>query len=266
MGNQTVPCGLAMNRVRPIPPSQIVGIIPARIGSTRFPGKMLAPIAGKPLVEWVLAACLKSTRVQRWIVATDDRRIAQAVDRLGVEVVMTPRGLKSGSDRVALVASKLQSRWIVNWQGDEWSPTGRPIDLLVETLESHPDCSVATLARPLKPPEGKNPNRVKVVVSQSGRALYFSRALIPHGDSGTKPLWLHLGAYAFERRTLLQFSEWSQTPLERRERLEQLRLLEHDLPMAVALCRVRTHGVDTPADAVALETRLLAQRRVRGGN
>jgi 3-deoxy-manno-octulosonate cytidylyltransferase (CMP-KDO synthetase) len=178
---------------------------------------------------------------------------------------MTLRSLRSGSDRIALVASRLRARWIVNWQGDEWSPDGRPIDLLVEALESHPECPVATLARPLELPERNNPNRVKVVVSQTGRALYFSRALIPHDFSGAKPVLLHLGAYAFERRTLMQFSEWSPTPLEKRERLEQLRLLEHDVPMTVALCRVQTRGVDTPADAVALETRLLARRRVRGG-
>jgi len=254
-----------MSPGRRISPSQIVGIIPARFGSTRFPGKMLAPIAGKPLIERVLAGCLKSKRVRRWIVATDDGRIARVVERLGGETVMTPHSLRSGSDRIALVASRLCARWIVNWQGDEWSPDGRPVDLLVEALECHPECPVATLARPLDVSERKNPNRVKVVVSQSGRALYFSRALIPHDFSGTRPVWLHLGAYAFERRTLLQFAEWSQTPLEKRERLEQLRLLEHDVPMTVALCRVQTRGVDTPADAAALETRLLARRRVRRG-
>jgi len=255
----------AMNRVTRIRAEQIVGIIPARWGSTRFPGKMLAPVAGKPLVESVLTGCMRSKRVQRWIVATDDRRIAHVVQQAGGEAVMTPRNLKSGSDRVALVASRLRARWIVNWQGDEWLPDGRPIDLLVEALESHPECPVATLARLLGVSEGKNPNRVKVVVSQSGRALYFSRALIPHDSSGTTPSWLHLGAYAFERRTLLQFAEWSQTPLEKRERLEQLRLLEHDVPITVALCRVQTCGVDTPVDAEALEAQLLARRRVRGG-
>jgi len=248
-----------------IRPDQIVGIIPARWGSTRFPGKMLVPIAGKPLIEWVLAGCMKSKRVHRWIVATDDCRIARVIQQAGGDAVMTPRRLKTGSDRIALVAAQLRARWIVNWQGDEWSPDGRPVDLLVEALECHPECPVATLARPLDVSERKNPNRVKVVVSQSGRALYFSRALIPHDFSGAKPVLLHLGAYAFERRTLMQFSEWSPTPLEKRERLEQLRLLEHDVPLAVALCRVRTCGVDTPADAAALEARLLARQRVRGG-
>ena len=254
-----------MTRRTRITPSQIVGIIPARYGSTRFPGKMLTLISGKPLIEWVLAGCTKSRRVRRWIVATDDRRIAHVAEQAGAEVVMTPKNLKCGSDRVAMVASHLRARWIVNWQGDEWLPDGRPIDGLVESLESHPDCPVATLARPLPMSDGINPNRVKVVVSQTGRALYFSRALIPHDSSGTTPSWLHLGAYAFERRTLMRFAAWSQTPLERRERLEQLRLLEHDVPISVALCRVQTWGVDTPADARALEARLQARRRVRGG-
>ena len=254
-----------MSSRRRISPGQIVGIIPARFGSTRFPGKMLVPIAGKPLIVRVLLGCLKSKRIPRWIVATDDGRIARAVEQIGGEAVMTPRSLKSGSDRVALLASRLRARWIVNWQGDEWSPDGRPVDLLVEALESHPECPVATLVRPMNVSEGNNPNRVKVVVSQSGRALYFSRALIPHDLSGTAPLWLHLGAYAFERRTLLEFAGWNQTPLERRERLEQLRILEHDVPVSVALCRVQTYGVDAPADAAVLEARLLSRRRVRGG-
>ncbi|MBI5867812.1 MAG: 3-deoxy-manno-octulosonate cytidylyltransferase [candidate division Zixibacteria bacterium] len=242
-----------------IPTSQIVGIIPARIGSTRFPGKMLALIAGKPLIEHVYRGCTKSQRVRRWIVATDDRGIASVIVQAGGEVVMTPRKLKTGSDRIALVAAQLRVRWIVNWQGDEWLPDGRPIDLLVQALETNPKRPVATLVRPLSVAEGKNPNRVKVVVSQSGRALYFSRALIPHDDSGTKPLWLHLGAYAFDRRTLLEFAGWSQTRLEKRERLEQLRLLEHDVPIATAHCRVRTYGVDTPEDAAALASHLRAR-------
>lgn len=248
-----------MRKTRSIGPSQVVGIIPARIGSTRFPGKMLAPIAGRPLIERVYLGCAKSKRVRRWIVATDDRRIARVIERAGGEAVMTPRTLKTGSDRIAMVAAQLRVRWIVNWQGDEWLPDGRPIDLLVQALESHPDRAVATLVRPLAPAEGKNPNRVKVVVSHSGRALYFSRALIPHDDSGTEPLWLHLGAYAFDRRTLLEFAGWSQTPLEKRERLEQLRLLEHDVPIVTVQCRVRTCGVDTPEDAAALEARLKAR-------
>ncbi len=240
-------------------------MIPARWGSTRFPGKLLVPIAGRSLLEWVLRGCLKSRRVGRWIVAVDDPRIGRIATQAGAEIVLTPRDLNSGSDRVALVASRLRSHWIINWQGDEWLPDGRPIDQLVSALETNPACSVVTLARPLGVGESPNRDRVKVVVSQSGRALYFSRALIPHDFSGAKPALLHLGAYAFERRKLLQFSQWEQTSLEKRERLEQLRLLEHDVPMAVSLCRVQTHGVDSPADAAALEARLLNKRRVRGG-
>lgn len=218
---------------------------------------MLAPIGGRPLIERVVRGCMRSKRVHRWIVATDNARIAAAVERLGAEIVMTSARLKSGSDRVAKVVQALRTHWIVNWQGDEWLPDGRPIDRLVETLDANPDCPVATLARLLSPGEAKNPHRVKVVVSRSNRALYFSRAAIPHNPSGSTPVWLHLGAYAFERHTLLRFAAWRQTPLEACERLEQLRLLEHDVPIVVGQTKVQTFGVDTPADARRLSKRLV---------
>jgi 3-deoxy-manno-octulosonate cytidylyltransferase (CMP-KDO synthetase) len=242
-----------MTQKRRIATGDCVGIIPARWGSTRFPGKVLTPIAGVPLLERVIVGCRRSRRVKRWLVATDDRRIARCAEAAGIEAVITPKSLASGSDRAAYVSRRLRTRWIINWQGDEWIPDGRPIDLLVEALERHADCPVATLARTLDPAHAENPNRVKVVLSRSGRALYFSRAPIPHATNGTEPFWLHLGAYAFERPMLLRFAGWPRTPLEKRERLEQLRLLEHDVPIAVGLCRTRTHGVDTPEDAIALE-------------
>lgn len=237
-----------------------MGIIPARWGSTRFPGKILTPIAGSPLLAHIIHGCAKSKRVKRWIVATDDRRIALCAEANGAEAVMTPKTLKSGSDRAAYVSRRTRAKWIVNWQGDEWTPTGAPIDMLITALESLPSCSVATLARPLDHKSAQSPNRVKVVLSHSGRAMYFSRAPIPHATSGTEPFWLHIGAYAFERSMLERFSGWRPTRLERRERLEQLRLLENDVPIAVGLCRVVTHGVDVPADAKELE-RLIGRGR-----
>jgi 3-deoxy-manno-octulosonate cytidylyltransferase (CMP-KDO synthetase) len=235
---------------------QICGIIPARWGSTRFPGKILTPIAGRPLLEWIVRGCMRSQRVQRWIVATDDRRIAAVAERSGAEAVMTSSRFRCGSDRVAAVAKNLKLRWIVNWQGDEWLPNGQPIDRLVETLEAHPDCPVATLARPMTAAEAKNPHRVKVVVSRSGKALYFSRATIPHGLFGSTPALLHLGAYAFEKHSLLKFARLRQTPLEKFEKLEQLRLLENDVCVAVGRCGVHTSGIDTPADARRLTARI----------
>jgi len=235
---------------------QICGIIPARWGSTRFPGKILTPIAGRPLLDWVIKGCLRSKRVHQWIVATDDERIADAARRAGVEAVMTSSRFRCGSDRVAAVAKNLRVRWIVNWQGDEWLPDGRPIDRLVATLDAHPECPVATLARPMTAEEAKNPHRVKVVLSRSGKALYFSRATIPHGLFGSTPALLHVGAYAFEKHTLLKFSKLRQTPLEKFEKLEQLRLLENDVCVAVGRCNVQTSGVDTPADARRLTARI----------
>ncbi|MEW5700631.1 MAG: 3-deoxy-manno-octulosonate cytidylyltransferase [Candidatus Zixiibacteriota bacterium] len=250
-----------MNSARAIGPDDIIGVIPARWGATRFPGKMLASIAGRPLITWVVRGCRRSRRVTRWIVATDDQRIAVAAAAAGAGVVMTSRGLKSGSDRVAQAVANERVAWVVNWQGDEWLPNGRPIDLLVAALERDDSCSVATLVRPLPPVEARNPNRVKVVVSRSGRALYFSRAPIPHDSTGKAPFWLHVGVYGFARRTLLEFAGWPQTPLEKQEKLEQLRLLEHDVPIAVARSRVATYGIDTPADARALARRLRPGRR-----
>lgn len=257
-----------MARSRTIALDDCVGIIPARWASTRFPGKILIPIAGQPLLARIIHSCRKSRRVKHWIVATDDLRIARCAEDSGIEAVMTPKSLASGSDRAAYVSRRLKAKWIINWQGDEWSPNGRPIDVLVSTLEKHPECPAATLARVLELESAKNPNRVKVVLSQSGHALYFSRAPIPHAflsraksrDSGTEPCWLHLGAYVFERSMLQEFTEWKKTPLERRERLEQLRLLEHDVPIAVGLCKVKTYGVDVPDDVRKLE-RLIGSGR-----
>lgn len=249
-----------MSSSRTISPDDCVGIIPARWGSTRFPGKILTPIGNEPLLAWVMRGCAKSQRVKRWLVATDDKRIAKCAEMYGTEVVMTPKSLKSGSDRAAYVSRRLRAKWIVNWQGDEWLPNGRPIDLLITALESHADCPVATLARPLDHLAAQNPNRVKVVLSQSRHALYFSRAPIPHASDGNEPFWLHIGAYAFERSMLLQYTKWRQTPLEKRERLEQLRLLEHHVPIAVGVCQVQTYGVDTPRDAEDLK-RLIGRGR-----
>lgn len=238
----------------------IIGVIPARWGSARFPGKMVAPIAGRPLLEWIIRGCKRSERVKRWIVATDDGRIADVARRSGAEVAMTSSRIRSGSDRAAAVVAHQKARWVVNWQGDEWLPNGRPVDTIVAALESHPGCDVATLARPMAAAEKTNANRVKVVLSQSGRALYFSRSPIPHDSAGSKPTLLHIGAYAFSKSMLLQFSAWTPTPLEKQEKLEQLRLLEHDVPVAVGICRTKTFGIDTPADARGLEKYLTKRR------
>jgi 3-deoxy-manno-octulosonate cytidylyltransferase (CMP-KDO synthetase) len=250
----------SMSARRRIRPEDIVGIIPARWEASRYPGKPMAIINGRPLIERVVAGCRRSKRVRRWIVATDNARIAAAASLAGAEVALTPSNLKSGSDRVAYVARKMKERWVLNWQGDEWPADGRPIDLLIESLEVDATAKVGTLARPLDSREANNPNRVKVVVSRSGRALYFSRAQIPHRQGG-EPTLLHLGAYLFERTVLLQFARWRATPLEQCERLEQLRMLEHDVPIHVAVSRSRTFAVDSPADARALGRHLTQKNR-----
>ena len=231
------------------------GIIPARYASTRFPGKPLALIQGMPMFWRVYQrarACPLFTDV---ILATDDERINDEAKRLDVPVVMTDAAHPSGTDRVCEAATTLglpDEAIIVNIQGDE--PTLAP-EMLSELLAAFADASVkvATLARPAAPDEDiHSPDRVKVVLAQNRDALYFSRATIPYAAANeagqyATPL-LHVGLYAFRLPTLRWFTSLSPSPLERTEKLEQLRLLENGMPIRVVRTRHRSHGVDRPED------------------
>jgi 3-deoxy-manno-octulosonate cytidylyltransferase (CMP-KDO synthetase) len=229
----------------------VVAIIPARYGSTRFPGKPLARETGKALIQHVCERVALAERIQCCLVATDDSRIAEAVRSFGGQAVITRADHASGTDRIAEVARTLSSDIIVNVQGDEPEIEPGALDRLVDRLERDARCDCATLACPFPPDaDPRDPNAVKVVTDQSDRALYFSRALIPYArEEAVRPEWLlHLGVYALRREFLLQFAQWAPTPLERVEQLEQLRMLEHGCVIAVERVEQAPIGVDTPED------------------
>ncbi|HEY0007756.1 MAG TPA: 3-deoxy-manno-octulosonate cytidylyltransferase [Tepidisphaeraceae bacterium] len=226
-----------------------VVIIPARFGSTRFPAKMLASETGRPLVQHVVDQAKQCRRVREVIVATDDPRIADTLAAFGTKCVMTSADHQSGTDRVAEVAETLEDDIVVNVQGDEPEIEPAIIDSLIERMETHDD-DLATAATPFTAEaDPANPNLVKVVTSQLGLALYFSRSPIPFArDAADVPpqYMLHLGIYAYRRAFLLQFAKLAQTPLERAEKLEQLRALENGRRIFVMPVARATHGIDTP--------------------
>jgi 3-deoxy-manno-octulosonate cytidylyltransferase (CMP-KDO synthetase) len=233
----------------------IVGMIPARFGSSRFPGKPLAQILGKPMIQHVYERARRANRLNRLLVATDDERILQAVKAFGGEVLLTGVDHLSGTDRLAEAAGLLglaDDDIIVNIQGDEPALEPVMIELLVEALELSPDVPMSTLA--FLSHDGKgylDPNVVKVVVNQHGQALYFSRAPIPYRrevQDGPSSFLKHLGFYSYRHEFLQTFTKLSAGTLENLERLEQLRAMEHGYSIQVALSPVDTRGVDTPED------------------
>lgn len=240
-------------------------ILPARWASTRFPGKPLAVLAGKPLIFHVWERCMKARRASRVIVATDDMRIAEAAFDFGAEVALTRAAHPSGTDRVAEVAARLtRERVIVNVQGDEPFVEPRLIDRLVAALEEDRALDMATAASPIADnQELLDSNVVKVVLSKNSDALYFSRSPIPADRDGTGKVkrWRHHGIYAYTRPFLLQFVRWRPTPLELSEKLEQLRALEHGVRIRVLRACPSPPGVDTPAQARAVARQLDAASR-----
>lgn len=235
----------------------IVGIIPARFASTRLPGKPLLSDTGKPLIQHVVEAARRSTRLGRIIVATDDARIAAAVRDFGGEVALTREDHPTGTDRVAEVAAAIpDADLIVNLQGDEPELSGEAIDLVVSLLEADLEAPMATLATPIRDEAVyRDPSCVKVVASRHNRALYFSRSPIPHHRDGLPDFaadppvaLLHLGLYAYRRGFLLSLAELPPSPLESAEKLEQLRVLEAGYPIALGVVRERSIGIDTPDD------------------
>jgi 3-deoxy-manno-octulosonate cytidylyltransferase (CMP-KDO synthetase) len=245
--------------------SKAVGIIPARFRSTRFPGKPLYLIAGKPLLRHVLERCRRAKNLDSIIIATDDMRIANAAFGWGAQVALTSPRHQSGTDRIAEVVRKAkQFAFIINIQGDEPLVDPRLIDRLVEKLRSDRKINIVTAAHPFDDPaEASSPHQVKVVVDLMGRALYFSRTAIPFLRQRSRENYLrHQGIYGFRREALLQFVKWKPTALERAESLEQLRALEKGVKVHVLVTKHGSPGVDTPADALALEQKLA---RAKGG-
>jgi 3-deoxy-manno-octulosonate cytidylyltransferase (CMP-KDO synthetase) len=237
--------------------TKAVGIIPARWGSTRFPGKALHEIAGQPLLRHVWERCRKAKKLDRVIIATDDFRIAEAAFDWGAEIAMTSANHASGTDRIAQVAAKLkQFAHIINIQGDEPLIDPKLIDRLVRELQRDKKIEMITAAHPFDDPrEADSPHQVKVVVSRQGEALYFSRAAIPFvREASVSPRYFrHQGIYGYRRELLLRFVRWKTSPLERAESLEQLRALENGVRIRVVMTGSGSPGVDTPEDARTME-------------
>jgi 3-deoxy-manno-octulosonate cytidylyltransferase (CMP-KDO synthetase) len=233
--------------------SDVVAVIPARYESTRFPGKPLALIGDKPMIEHVYRRARAVPMVARTMVATDDPRIEQAVRAFGGEVAMTRPGHPSGTDRVAEVAASLHADIIVNIQGDLPFLEGQMLQQAVEAMRSDPNLPMATLKVPIRDAaELVNPNVVKVVTDREGYALFFSRSPLPCWRDGLPSTGLgyrHIGLYAFRREFLLTFAGLTPTPLEQAEKLEQLRALEWGFRIRVVETADRVGvEVDTPAD------------------
>ncbi len=236
-----------------MPATKVAVIIPARWGSTRFPGKPLHFIAGKPLIQHVWEKCCRAKSVSQVIVATDDTRIAEAGFGFGAEVAMTSPNHPSGTDRIAEVAKKLKKiTHVLNVQGDEPLIDPSLINRLGRELTRDPTIKMITAASRFEDEAAfENPNVVKVVLDQKSNALYFSRSAIPFNRDAMEsaPRYRHQGIYGYSRKLLLQFVRWKPTPLEQCEKLEQLRALEHRVKIRVMLTDHTAIGVDTPEDA-----------------
>ena len=246
----------------------VLGVIPARWGSTRFPGKPLHPIGEKALVHHVWERCRECRQLDEVVVATDDDRIAEAVREFGGQVVMTRADHASGTDRIAEVARKKKAfDHIINIQGDEPLISPALIGRLARALKKDPELPMITAANPMSPgvPEVDDPNVVKVVIDRNGLALYFSRSPIPHPrEAGESDLvyYRHKGIYGFRRDFLLRFVRWKPSLLERVEGLEQLRAMENGAEIRVVVTDDESPGVDTPEQAEILD-RILATERSR---
>jgi 3-deoxy-manno-octulosonate cytidylyltransferase (CMP-KDO synthetase) len=251
---------------------KVVGIIPARYASVRFPGKVLASLWGKPIVQHVYERAKRAKSLSEVLVATDDERVKAVVESFGGECVMTSPHHPSGTDRIAEVAERLDADVVVNIQGDEPLIAPEAIDAAVQPFFADPTLKMTTLATPIADEgEYRNPNVVKVVTDRDGFALYFSRSPLPFfrpkgtmaetpsfaipDDAVVRPL-RHIGLYAYRREFLLQFAQWAPTALERAEGLEQLRALEHGVRIKVVITPYRSVGVDTPDDLERLNRQI----------
>ncbi|MEO5368697.1 MAG: 3-deoxy-manno-octulosonate cytidylyltransferase [Magnetococcus sp. DMHC-1] len=231
--------------------TRIVAIIPARYASTRLPGKPLADIAGKPMIQHVYERAAQA-RLDRVLVATDDERIQQAVLAFGGEVIMTSPDHPSGTDRVAEAARHLEADLIVNVQGDEPLLHPHMLDQILEPMRTDSTIPMGTLAHPLTDPiDFFSPDVVKVVCNREGFALYFSRAPIPFARDQkgvASGVLRHIGLYVYRADFLQHFARMNPTPLEQMEKLEQLRALENGFPLRVVVTTFSATGVDTATD------------------
>lgn len=239
-----------------------IGFIPARYASTRFPGKPLVNICGKPMIQWVYEHACNAKRITRVVVLTDDKRIYNAVQLFGGEVAYTSKKCVSGTERIASILDTYPCDIAVNIQGDEPLLCAHDMDAVACALTKQSDAHIATLARVIKEKERiHNPNIVKVVVDVQDRALYFSRATIPFvREKGTPVKYLqHIGLYAYRTKVLHAMHSLRHRNLEHIEKLEQLRFIENGYGIKVVYTNADVIGVDTPKDVREVEKQLKKQ-------
>ncbi|MDX2359448.1 MAG: 3-deoxy-manno-octulosonate cytidylyltransferase [Crocinitomicaceae bacterium] len=233
---------------------KVVGIIPARYASSRFPGKPLIDLKGKPMIQRVYEGAKKSSMLDRVIVATDDQRIFDAVQAFGGEVMMTSDKHTTGTDRCGEVANAVEADVVINIQGDEPLVDYRQLDELCKVFEDD-QVEIATLGiRNISEEDRMNPNRIKIVLDKNGDAIYFSRSPIPNTDNAKQPaiesfdFCRHIGLYGYRKSTLNELVQLTPTALERVESLEQLRWLYHGYKVRVAETTIETPNIDVPED------------------
>jgi len=239
---------------------EVLAVIPARFQSTRFPGKVIMPLAGKPLVQHTYERTLQAKLITEALVATDDQQVVDALKPYGTPVMLTRADHPTGTDRIAEVAESRTAAIIVNVQGDEPLIDPGTIDRAITPLLERPDVVMATAKHLIEnPDDAADPNMVKVVCDASGLALYFSRACIPHirdaADRAEAPpcYWQHIGLYVYRRDFLLDYAKMPQTPLEKLEKLEQLRVLENGYRIAVVETQYKSIGVDVLEDYIRIQ-------------
>lgn len=242
--------------------SEAVCVIPARLESSRFPRKLLQTIEGKPLIQFVYENAKKAKRINRVMIACDSEAMKECVNSFGGEAILTGAYHTSGTERIAEVAKNLDSKLIVNLQGDEPLMHYEVVDQVVSALETDSSCMMSTACiQKNDPEEFSNPNVVKVTKDKNGWALYFSRSPIPHDRDQRSHLYFkHLGIYGYRRDFLLQFPKLPASSLEQREKLEQLRALENGYRIKVVETVHDSIGVDTEADFKLVKEQLISQR------
>lgn len=238
---------------------KIIGVIPARFGSTRFPGKPLVLLKNKPMLQWVIEGAQKSQQLSRVLVATDDKRIVELCDKIGVESVITPSECATGTDRIFTAVKKIDFDVVINIQGDEPLIDQTYIDPLAQAFSDNANLDMATLAHSITQDDLNNSNAVKVIKNINNEAIYFSRFPIPFSRqnfSAGDVVMKHIGLYGYSRAFLQKFCTAPQAELEKLESLEQLRALYLAAKIKVIKVEKATYGVDTPEDLQKLEALL----------
>ena len=239
-----------------------VVVIPARYASTRFPGKVLANLAGKPMIQHVFERA-RASKADDCLIAADDQRVIDACAKFGARAIMTDPALPSGSDRIAAALKGIPADIIINVQGDEPLLPTEAIDQLIDRMKQSDKPAMATVGVQGSREELDNPNKVKLVMSNSNRALYFSRSMIPFLRTGGEDMnvYLHWGIYAYRREVLERFVSLPAGKLENCEKLEQLRALENDIDIQVLITNLESVGVDTPEDLERAEAKLIEKMK-----